>query len=349
MAQSTTDYMLNKSGEFIGLLEIGRPLVLSFDLDNTLVNRDLGDNYLPRQTRDLIKSLDASTGVYVVPNTGRDIIGFQSFERVSQFFPDAILGSGSLIKCAGDIFFDEKSAIETKIIEKLIEAVRIGILPFIDLTHQAGRVVVYNNQVVDRYRDLFFSQNPRSWFGPDLPPTIEVGKFGQKLDSVYRIECPINKVHQDLYNELINRRENGIIYLAGLLSVDQGYFADYTFKRKAFFNDKYKGEVSFARLEKHSGQSSKGHGLKIWLDMAKLKKPIVIHVGDQDYGIVNDTLVKAEIPEAKLVMVGDRCQKNNPVVDLYLSGDIDQEVQKFMSTILDFSKGNISTETKFKI
>ncbi|MCX6789083.1 MAG: HAD hydrolase family protein [Candidatus Gribaldobacteria bacterium] len=86
--------------DFLGTLSKGKNIVLSIDLDNTLVNRKKGDNYIPEETVEIIKLLRQEPGIYLIPNTGRDIIGFGSFVKENIDFSDAVLGSGSLIKIA---------------------------------------------------------------------------------------------------------------------------------------------------------------------------------------------------------------------------------------------------------
>lgn len=326
--------------DFLLAIDKNRDIVLSMDLDNTLVNRSIGDNYVSGKILELVKLLQKEPNFYLIPNTGRDIIGFSSFINQAGNFPNAILGAGSLIKVDNNYIFDTKSEIEWPIIQTLLNGVQSGVLPFIDLTHKDGRLVIYNDNNGLGLKDLFFSQNPRSWFGEKLPPAVSLSSLnkGDEIKFVFRIEFPILPLHHDLYEELINRRENGIIHLADILSVSIKNLDGYTVKRKAFFNDKYKNKLTFTRFEKHTDVSSKGHGLKIWLQEKKLTNPTVIHVGDQDYGIINDTLVKIELPQAKLIMVGDRCKRDSPLVDLYLMGDADAKVYDFIKALYLFLK-----------
>ena len=329
----------DKSTEsFLSGIDKKRDIVLSMDLDNTLVNRNKGDNYVLPDTLGLLKRLIKEPNFHLIPNTGRDIIGFGSFTKKTIDFPDAVLGAGSLIKIGGRYVFDSNSEIEWPVIKILLSGVESGVLPFVDFTHKDGRLLVYNNETGKKLKPLFFSQNPRSWFGPKLPMAVPVSSLDKKIKSVYRLEFPVLPDHKDLFDELVNRRENGVIHLRKLLGVTQKSLKDYTVKRKAFFNDEYKNKVSFARFEKHTDFSSKGHGIKIWLAKKKLKNPSIIHVGDQDYGVINDTLVKKELPRAKLVMAGDRCRRDNPLVDFYLSGDVDKAINGFIKSIHSFIK-----------
>lgn len=321
---------------FLKSLNKDRDVVLSMDLDNTLVNRNKGDNYIPKDTLEIVKLLEQKSGFYFVPNTGRDIIGFNSFMKENIIFSDAILGAGSLIKINDKYIFDTNSEIEWPVIQILFEGVKNGDLPFIDLTYKDGRMVIYNDTNGLEFKDLFFSQNPRSWFGEELPPVMALSALDRKIDSVFRIEFPVLPNYKKLFDELTSRREGGIVYLADILKTPMDGLSSYTVKRKAFFNKEYKDKVVFARFEKHTDLSSKGHGIRIWLNEKKLDNPIVVHVGDQDYGVINDTLVKAEIPDAKLIMVGEGCKRNNPLVDLYLTGDVDAEVKELLSALYGF-------------
>lgn len=334
--------MTNSISEFLKTLDKEQEIVLSMDLDNTLVNRNKGDNFIPEDTFEIVKSLSGIPGFYLIPNTGRDIIGFASFIKENMDFPDAILGAGSLIKINGKYIFDTNSEIEWSVVQILLDGVKNGILPYIDLTHKEGRLIIYSDVNGLEFKDLFFSQNPRSWFGKELPPAVALSSLDKKIDFVFRIEFPVLPKHKELFDELTSRKENGIIYLVDILKTSMDKLGNYTVKRKAFFNEVYKGGVAFSRFEKHTDLSSKGHGIKRWISEKKLNNPIVIHVGDQDYGIINDTLVKAELPDAKLVMVGDRCKRDNPLVDLYLTGDIDKNIYNFLFFIYKLVEKNLN-------
>ena len=54
--------------------------------------------------------------------------------------------------------------------------------------------------------------------------------------------------------------------------------------------------------------------------------------------MINDTLIKEAVPEAKIVMVGQECQLGNPLVDLYLRGPIEDELHIFLQGLLWYFK-----------
>jgi hypothetical protein len=64
---------------------------------------------------------------------------------------------------------------------------------------------------------------------------------------------------------------------------------------------------------------NKGIGIKLWMEHMNIdpKDVSIIHIGDQDSGIVNDAIIKQELPEAHLIVVGKDCKQGNPSVDLY--------------------------------
>jgi len=320
----------NTIKKFLSIINKDKNIVLSVDLDNTLVNREKGDNCVTKKNSSLIKKLIKQDNFYFIPNTGRDVIGFQSFVKETTNFPDAILGSGKLIKSNHRYFFNSKSVIEKSMVNLLTEKIKQGILPFMDITHKDGRLVVYNKKKCINKKNLFFSQNPRSWFGKQLPPTLLIDNWDRKPKSIYRLEFPVFAYQKELFEELINKKENGINYLANILGVKLKEIKNYTLKRKVFFNKKYKDKLIFARLEKNNNIANKGQGIKIWLKKRKLNNYEIIHIGDSDYGVVNDALVKVELPRLKLVMVGDKCKRDNPLVDLYLTKETSKALEEFM-------------------
>ena len=72
-------------------------VIISLDLDNTLVVRKKGSNYVNKKILELIQNLTKSGKIIFVPNTGRELVGFSSFCKEVASFRNAVLGSGSLV------------------------------------------------------------------------------------------------------------------------------------------------------------------------------------------------------------------------------------------------------------
>lgn len=53
-------------------------------------------------------------------------------------------------------------------------------------------------------------------------------------------------------------------------------------------------------------------------------------MGNQDSGLINDAIIKSSVPSAFLVMVGDKCSLNKSKVDLYLKGDLENNLLLFL-------------------
>src|SRR3990167_7674122 len=103
--------------DFFAAIDPKSDIVLSIDLDNTLVNRSKGDNYIFEDTLELLELMQKEPQLYIVPNTGRDVIGFNSLISKTIDFPDAILGAGSLIKVDNKYIFDSNSEIDGSVIK----------------------------------------------------------------------------------------------------------------------------------------------------------------------------------------------------------------------------------------
>ncbi|OGB75397.1 hypothetical protein A2810_03050 [candidate division Kazan bacterium RIFCSPHIGHO2_01_FULL_49_10] len=317
------------------------PIVVSLDLDNTLVIRDKGSNYINKKVKAIIKSLVSDKLIILLPNTGRDLLGFSAFSRSFLNLRNAVLYSGGLIVHNSKKYINKNSIIDRVALRHLLKGVESGQLPFVDLSYPKGRIVYYNDHALD-YRDLFFAQNPRDWFkGGQLPPIRNIRRLSDKgLREVLRVEFPVIRSwvgHRLLFERLTAKTEHNISQLGRLLGVrGNDIFRNYSLKRKVFFSDKYdKHDLIFARLSKLTTFVNKGIGLKEWLARAKISSSnhIILHIGDTDAGLINDTLIKQDVPDALLIMVGKKCSLNNPQVDLYLHEDAEMALVSFFDEL----------------
>jgi hypothetical protein len=314
----------------------GKQVILSLDLDNTLIIRDKGANYINPKVKSLLIKLMERYGVVVVPNTGRELVGFATFQRQAMPLKDGILGSGSLVIRNNRKYFNKRSLISKKILVSLCSLVQKGRLPFIDLSGMFGRKIFYHPSTLP-VKDLFFSQNSKEWF-LKLPPALPIAKLKSKnLDTVFRAEFPVSSDHKNLFVSLFDKKSEALFNFGGLAGIKTQDLNDYSIKNKLFFNEKYIKNYVFARLEKKIEFINKGVGLKNWLNKSGLtrKASFIVHVGDKDSGLINDTLIKDSVPEAKIVMVGQRCQLGNPPVDLYLRGPVEDELLIFLKSLHD--------------
>ncbi|MFA6392192.1 MAG: hypothetical protein WCW66_05630 [Patescibacteria group bacterium] len=313
-----------------------KKIIISIDLDNTLVIRKKGSNYINPRIKKIIKILIKNRKINLVPNTGRDLVGFSAFQNGGLNIKNGVFGSGSLIMNNGHIFFNQKSNINPFIIKLFIDAVSSGILPFIDLSHAGGRIIYYGHSA-DKYYNLFFSQNPRDWCHKKYSVIKHVRDYdSKKLNKVFRVEFPLIKsdsAHEKLFNHISIKDSDSIKYLYKLLGTKSGkIFEDYSLKNKKYFNNHYSSEdIIFARFGKNFDFVNKGAGLKIWLKKSSImfQDCTIIHVGDKDVGLINDTLIKDDLPNALIVMVGKKYNLDNPVVDLHLRGNTEKLLLDF--------------------
>jgi hydroxymethylpyrimidine pyrophosphatase-like HAD family hydrolase len=97
--------------EIIEKIITKKKLVLSTDLDDTLIIRKKGDNYVSEQTKKILEHLHEHPDIYLVPNTGRELIGFASFQKQVINLQNGILGSGAILLCDGKKIFNKETQI----------------------------------------------------------------------------------------------------------------------------------------------------------------------------------------------------------------------------------------------
>lgn len=314
----------------LNALDLNKKTILSLDLDYTLVNRDRGSNFVSPVNLNLLKDLASRKDFVVLPNTGREWYGFYSIYKVLPFLDQGVFASGRGIVTgltANDVFYNKAGSLEEDLVGKVVKLVEKGVVPFVDISYFNDRVIVYNSDYIEEYKDLFFSQNPIEWFGDVLPGNVEVSQFSDIAD-VYRVEIP-------LFSEFgIEFSAEDIADVLGLS------LEDYTVKKKKhYYQGEWKEDFVFARLEVKNFEIGKGRGLKFWAEKSgvDLRECNVLHVGDQDHGLINDTEVKQVIPNSLLFMVGERCNPLNPMIDKYLGLDTDLGVEEILTELVQWS------------
>jgi hypothetical protein len=302
------------------------------DLDDTIVIRSKGPNFVNDRVKKLLVELDALSDVIVLPNTGRDLYGFKSF--TSQVVPlnNAVLGSGSIVVIENISRFNPSSIISPDLIGILARTVEDGTLPYLDASWGQGRGIFIGPND-DTPPTLKYSQTPSEWFMGSPPPFSQISQI-RSVENIFRIEFPVHSRHTDLFFSLSQKSPESIGKLSSL--VGKRSLAGYTFHSKAYFKDEYKKDYVFGRLERSHEFVNKGIGLRLWMEQSGYDSSdsLIIHVGDRDSGIVNDTRIKDDVPSAYLVMVGEKCQLGNPLVDLYLQGDPEVEMEALLKLIL---------------
>lgn len=316
------------------LINHKKKTILSLDLDNTLVDRKKGDNFVSPLLKEMLCQISQSYSIIPIINTGRDIIGYRSFCQEVVEINNAILGSGSLIINEGKVCINKEGLLGEEEITFFEDAVRHGLLPFIDITYAEGRYLVFNEKKINNTKisELFYSQTPQTWF-IEPQPRVEINEY-IRPKNIFRIEFPVFKdQNSDLYFEIINKSERALLVLGQCLKVKLSQ-NNYTLKKKVFFNKDFEEKLIFARFQKNEALLNKGLGLKKWLKKEKYVPEDfnIIHIGDKDSGIINDVLIKEYVANTHIIMVNSKTN-NNLAVSLYLNGDADEEIFKFIKEL----------------
>ena len=307
-------------------------ILLSLDLDDTFVNRSIGDNYVSDDNLKTVKIILEKKNITVIINTGRERYGYESFCIANKIDTrNAILGSGSVIEVEGVFSFDENAAIEKDLVVAIYNLIENQHIPFADVAYFYDRCIVHG---FNESAKLFFSQNPTSWF--DAYPKLLRFDESMDLSQVFRIELPLPQdKYTKLCNKLDDKKKNWFSSFQEILPTGVLLQKEYFLKRKSDFKGILEDKIKFCRIEVDETKVNKGTGLKLWIQKSGLKCEdfVVIHIGDKDSGIVNDTIIKSEIPQSLILMVGDDFEKSNPLVDTYFDGDVDLGVGQILNLL----------------
>lgn len=322
---------MNELIEILKDLTSESKVLISLDLDYTLVDRSISGNYVTKENEELLNRLFLHKNVILLPNTGRELYGFNSFMQKNVDFKNGIFASGRVVRFNGLDYFNKHGLIEPNIVDKFSNLVANDLVKFIDIAYFNDREVVYKDESA-----LFFSQNPRDWFENGYPLSTKFEYFKSESKLVYRLEFPVFET--DELFEYTSRESNILISkLIDLYGLDSSFKDEYTVKRKNhYYDDSYSSKFCYLRIEKSSDNLGKGAGILNWFSCSdyNIDDFKIIHIGDQDSGLINDTEVKITIPDSILLMVGERCDPDNDKIDIFVTKDSNKGVQIILDSIL---------------
>lgn len=322
---------MNKLIEVLKDLTPESKLLISIDLDYTLVDRSVSGNYVTKENNDLLDKLFFHENVFLLPNTGRELYGFNSFMSQNVKLKNGVFASGRVVRSDGVDYFNKHGLIEKNIIDKFSDLVASSLVNFVDIAYFNNREVVYKDE-----SDLFFSQNPRDWFENGYPLSTKFGHFKSENKPVYRLEFPVFE-NDELFKYTSAESEILISKLIDLFGLDASFKHEYTVKRKShYYENSYHSKFCYLRIERKSLELGKGAGILNWFNHSgyNIDDFKIIHIGDQDSGLINDTEVKITIPDSILLMVGERCNPNNDKIDIFVTKDSNKGVQIILDSIL---------------
>lgn len=305
-------------------------IILSLDLDYTVVDRSVSGNYIDPENLNLLKNLKKSNSIILLPNTGRELYGFNSFISQGLSLENGVFASGRVTRVQDKDYFNKKGVIEDSLVHEFLSHVDQGRINFIDIAYFNDRDLIYKDK-----SEIFFSQNPSEWFNEKFPNHYHVKNYDRPIKDTYRLEFPVFE-NETLYKYIDSNERILTEKFIETYKIKTDFDGNYSIKKKKhYYNGKSSRPFFYIRIEKRSEDLGKGEGIKNWLNQSdfNINDFCIVHIGDQDSGLINDTEVKTAIPESILLMVGERCNPNNSLLDLYLSKDSNLGVKMILTDI----------------
>lgn len=311
-------------------------IIISCDLDNTLVDRARGANYVSPELQNALINIQKAKHITLLPNTGRDQWAFEAFCNENMRITNAVLGNGSLILFRNNLTFNPSSAINKDCIHLFSLAVQNEILPFFDMSSSGERIIARNGGNTFK-SGLILAQNPPEWKPYIRYAVKKINEIEPNEKDVFRIEFPISKKHSALYKFIEKKSPDALAELVQLLGMPTHTLNEYSLYKKAFFKEEYKKEYVFARLQKNEIFSNKGIGLKMWTEFegVDLTNSCVLHLGDKVDGMVNDALVQRNFEHSFTIIVNPKIYMEPSAQGLtYIQGDPQLVLPKLLRALI---------------
>jgi hydroxymethylpyrimidine pyrophosphatase-like HAD family hydrolase len=276
-------------------------ILLSFDVDRTLVDRCTALHTVHPKLKGAICDLAAQDNVRVVLNTGRDHAALAEFDREWGGEFDAIYLSGRALRIAGKVTPIAEAVLGESVLNLLLVLASTHAVPFLDIKSALGVT-----QVKLCRSELHFGvQKPRDWLSPAAVESIDFDSIEDLTSRLpLRIEFPLPKL---VVNEVLSILTVVPSIDVSILDIHQQHRA----------SDRSLEAWSFVQILSLKSKHNKATGLSQFIDNLP-NLPRIVHFGDSLDGHNNDAVVSALLPDATFVPIDWKVQGIDQVLDSFI-------------------------------
>lgn len=320
-----------------------RQLLLSFDVDKTIVDRSRGAHFMSKAVKTMFQKLMESKHFIITMNTGRDAANYLPIQDQTNHKEPNIFVSGRVIRHQGKTHTDPQAVFSNVLKNNLWDQFIKGAIPFLDVKHSNGNTFfVKGSRGLERY---YGHHRPIDWFDELQFDIIDadIEKTAQeKFDNliVVRVEMPllyknepievlhaINKEDsrkaQRIAEERLNIENNlDLLFVPAPVHSTRG--------------EEMKTEIGSIRIVMHNKYVNKGTGLKYLAELLNIPEQNIICFGDSAGNKANDAIIKKVLPKATLIITDNGEQEAKEFADFIVEPVEKDGVPKAVDRLIEF-------------
>ncbi len=298
------EFFLNKG------TNLKQSLLLSFDCDRTIIDRNKSSHHINIEIINLFAQLQAHPQLIPIINTGRDLTNYQPIQRQLKGDMPCIFLSGRVIKQKMNIETAAQALLPLSFKEKVWEYFYRGSIPFIEVKYEQGLLFfTYCDRQVE---DLLAHHRPADWYKNLEKPIIDVKEKDLSKDifmnlPIVRMEIPFLKrncllIYQLIYQKKQLELEQNLIEFFHL---DQDHPLLFVPVHTAAFKEKEGKEIGSVRVMVKNEHINKGIGLKNLAHKMEIAEANIICFGDSSGETAGDQIIKTHLPQATLLITDE--------------------------------------------
>lgn len=324
--------------------QANKPLLISLDGDQTIVNRNKGSHFMSRAVIKMFKKLRKNKQFILTMNTGRDLTNYAPLQKQTGHREPNILLSGRIIYYQGKAIIDKKALFSKSLKIKLWRQFVDGSIPFLDVKHKKG-----NTFFVKKSRNLtkyYGHHRPLDWFRVikmnimDIDINKETENIFYALDIV-RAEIPflLNSQNAGII-KAINNKDQRVVKKYALANLDLENSVDLMFIPAPTHKSRQEivKKIGSIRILIHDKYVNKGTGLHWLAKLINIPPANIVYFGDSAEDKANDIIVKKLLPSATLIITGNGGAEAKKIADFTVESVARDGVPKAVDKLIDFQK-----------
>ncbi|MBP9759152.1 HAD family phosphatase [Candidatus Dojkabacteria bacterium] len=327
------DYILNS-------ISLEKQLLLSIDIDKTLVDRKKSSHDFPKYIGEELSELIKNKHIVVFSNSGRDFDAVKPVQKNITGLENMIMLNGRAVKRNGNTTVKEAGIIPDSIKNRIWELFINDEIPFLDIKRSEGTLFIVKEKA--SVLNALGAQKPADWYPDGLPQIINMKEDNNAKDiydeiRVLRFEVPfkdknlVNIINEEnnekLYSELINK----VIESTEKIEIELVCSES---KNTEFVNT-----LGFVRISVNDTVVNKGLALKEIAEELVIPENNVFHIGDSSGEKADDTVIKVVMPKSNFVVVGNADDEAKRLADVILKPVNEDGIFEFIQCLNEILEG----------
>ena len=288
---------------------LDRPLLLSFDCDDTIVDRARGPNFITPAVVQMFESLRNQPRIHLAINTGRDALSYLPIEKQIGAVDSCLFVAGRVLRRGCETSVLANARLSSELLARTWDLFKDQVVPYLDIKHEGGFYFIAPRHLgAEKY---FGHDRPPDWFAQIDKPIYYLEEEPDPRailmkTAVVRMEVPLLRKRHPTLVGMIDRKElesatDELCALFGPHPPDVMYLPAAT----SHLQDQSLRAIGSLRLLCDSKLANKGTALRHLAHLLEIPECNVMSFGDSSSPVASDSAVADYMPGAHVFIAAN--------------------------------------------